>query len=593
MSTKFVALLVPLLRFKVKSPDYRPLSSASPRALVTPPHNVRLVSLRVKLLLGFTLVFSVAFTGAFYWFYSFTTDHAIARLRKDMASTLGGAVKGVDVEELMALYREGEANAAGFSNDPRYQRQLEWFDTVHRIEQRAWLYSFVVDRPQNLRRIGPPAVGPEYQEAVYIVDLWAKYNPAKAARFLQSDIASSAARLVLEQDRVMEQSSIYDDSWGTWISAFAPLKDSTGKTVAILGLDIEADYVREVQRAILKQVIVAFFVGYAALFSLLYIFSGVLTRRLSDLTYAAQRIAAGDYDSTIPFKTSGRLVDEMNILAQAFTSMIHSIRMREQLIQEGQQVAKQIRHALQEERELNELKSRFIAMVSHEVRTPLTVIRTSTELLDCYGDVAPAEKRQEYFLRIRSAVRHMTQLMEDVLTIGKADAGKLDFQPSWIDVEQFCQDILEEVRLGFSDGHVLEFIPCGNCHQAQLDKKLLRSILTNLLSNALKYSPPGSTIRLLLLCSPTLIEFTVHDEGIGIPLKDQPRLFELFHRASNATTIRGTGLGLAIVRQCVVSHRGDISFRSEEGVGTTFVVRLPVDPETPPADIQTTPGVSS
>lgn len=546
----------------------------------------KFVSLRVKLLFAFSLVFSAVFAGTFYWFYTFTTDKIISRLRTDMQSTLVGAVAGVDVDELTELYAEAAPNAAGFSDDPRYQNQLEWFETVHSIEPRAWLYSFRVDTVENNRRVGPPAVAPGEKEIVYLVDLWANYDAAKAARFLEVDVPGPKVLRAMEEGVFVEAPEIYEDKWGQWMSAFAPLRDDSGRVVAVLGLDIEASYVAQVQQSIRDRILPSFILTYAALFILIYILSGILTHHLTELAHAAQQIGAGHYDRRLPFASRSYFPDEMDSLAQVFLSMIDSIRAREKLIRQSQQAEDEMRHALQEERELNELKSRFVSMVSHELRTPLTTIRTSIELLEQFGAMATPAQRNDYFQRVRSAVKNMTQLLEDVLTIGRTEAGKLEFQPVSLNLKDFCREIVEEMQQSVGTAYAIQFTSQGECPNAYLDKKLLRSILTNLLSNAIKYSPVGHPIEFDLRCAERTANFQIRDYGIGIPLEDQPRLFGLFHRASNVSTIRGTGLGLAIVKQCVVQHWGQVTFTSQEGQGTTFNVILPLDgkPLTPQAE---------
>lgn len=548
---------------------------------------VRPISLRAKLLIGFSMVFSVVFAGTFYWFYTFTTEKTLSRLRTTMEDTLKGAVEGTDVEELMALYAEGERNSSGFSDDPRYLNQLEWFKTVQSIQPRAWLYSYVIGPTGENRRIGPSNARPGRLEIVYIVDLWAESNPDKAARFLEGARPGATPIQAVLEGRLVEESEIYTDKWGAWMSAFAPLYDEDGNVVAGLGLDIEADYVFEVQQAIRNRVLISFGITYGVLFILIYVLSGVLTSNLTEFTKSAEQIGAGNYGLQLSRSQPRHFPDEMDRLAQVFQTMVESIRTREQIIRESKRIEDEIRHALREEKEINELKSRFVSMVSHELRTPLTIIRTSTELLEKYGHMVPEEKKLEYYHRIRAAISNMTQLLEDVLTFGKAEAGRLDFNPTMVNLEHFCREIVEEMRMGLGINHTIQYeyissLSTSGRTQAYLDPALLRSILTNLLSNAIKYSRSGSTVYLLLNCQDDNILIEIKDEGIGIPKEDQPRLFELFHRASNVSTIRGTGLGLAIVKQCVAHHQGQVRFKSQEGVGTTFTVQLPIAPPSAP-----------
>jgi len=231
-------------------------------------------------------------------------------------------------------------------------------------------------------------------------------------------------------------------------------------------------------------------------------------------------------------------------------------------------------HILQQEQELSELKSRFVAMISHELRTPLTVIRTSAKLLEQYGHVATEEKKSEYFQRIYSAVNDMTQLLEDVLTLNKAEMGQLQFQPTWINLETFCQVLIDSLSQAMN--RQIVFLIEGNPRNAYLDGELLHLALVNLLSNAVKYSPGGEPIQFTLIWKQHNVIFQVQDEGIGVPQDDQPHLFKLFHRARNVDMIPGTGLGLAIAKYCVLQHQGEITFVSQEDVGSTFTINLPV-----------------
>lgn len=236
----------------------------------------------------------------------------------------------------------------------------------------------------------------------------------------------------------------------------------------------------------------------------------------------------------------------------------------------------EILKALERERELSELRSSFVSLVSHEFRTPLTTIQSSAELLDRYNHKLSDEKKQNHHRRIQSAVKRMTQLLEDVLTIGKAEAGKLNFEPSPIDLVAFCRDLVESMQINVQQHHQIHFVVVGDCMDACMDEKLLGHILTNLLSNAIKYSPAGGTVQFELACDRKSAIFRIQDHGIGIPPEDTERLFESFGRASNVGTLPGTGLGLAIVKKCVELHEGQIAVESEVGVGTTFMVTLPL-----------------
>ncbi|MBN1286540.1 MAG: PAS domain S-box protein [Anaerolineae bacterium] len=236
----------------------------------------------------------------------------------------------------------------------------------------------------------------------------------------------------------------------------------------------------------------------------------------------------------------------------------------------------QLRQTLEKERELGALKSRFVSMVSHEFRTPLATILLSANALERYMDRMQAEVRARHFKKIETAIRYMTRLLENVLFIGRTEAGRMGFAPKPTDVERFCRGVVEEAQMVAGAKHVLRFACQGRCADLAVDENLLQHILTNLLSNAVKYSPEGGTVWCDLSCTAERITLRVRDEGIGIPLKDQVHLFETFHRGENVGNISGTGLGLAIVKRAVETHGGIIDFESQAGKGTTFTVVLPV-----------------
>jgi PAS domain S-box-containing protein len=244
-------------------------------------------------------------------------------------------------------------------------------------------------------------------------------------------------------------------------------------------------------------------------------------------------------------------------------------------ISERARLEEELREALQKERELNDLKSRFVSMTSHEFRTPLSTILATAELLKRYNQRWSEEKKLELFHRIETATLHMTNMLEDILIIGKAESGKLEFKPVALDMPQFCRNMVEEIQLGQGLGYLFEFSSQGSAPVARLDEKLLRQIVGNLLSNAVKYSSPGSTIFLELNCQPEGVTLKITDQGIGIPTEDLPRLFEVFHRAKNVGSVQGTGLGLTIVKRSVDLHEGTITINSEIGIGTSFTVWLP------------------
>jgi signal transduction histidine kinase len=257
-------------------------------------------------------------------------------------------------------------------------------------------------------------------------------------------------------------------------------------------------------------------------------------------------------------------------------------------ITERQNAEASIRASLAQQQELNELKSRFVSMTSHEFRTPLATILSSAELLRHYAERLPENERQTLLASIETAVRRMTDMLDSILIIGRADAGRVEFQPAPLAVDAFCQlAVSEAVALVKSREYeesrraIPEIrIDCQFAGEACLDEKLLRHILSNLLSNAIKYSPEGGLVTLAVRqpeADEAAIVFQITDQGIGIPADDMPHLFDTFHRGTNVGNIAGTGLGMAIVQRAVNLHRGRIDVHSEPGAGTTFVVTLPSD----------------
>jgi PAS domain S-box-containing protein len=244
-------------------------------------------------------------------------------------------------------------------------------------------------------------------------------------------------------------------------------------------------------------------------------------------------------------------------------------------ITERKQAEEDIRNALEKEKELNELKSHFVTMTSHEFRTPLATILSSADLLQKYSHRLREEQKFTHLQQIQTTVKHMTQLLNDVLLIGKAEAGKLECNPAPLDLVGFCQVLVEDLRL-INDRHTIALVNQGESTNACIDEKLLRHILSNLLSNAIKYSPQGGPIHFEVICQLEEVIFHIQDEGIGISAADQAQLFDSFYRASNVGTISGTGLGLAIVKKSVDLQGGKIAMHSEVGVGTTFTVTLPL-----------------
>ncbi|MCT7977530.1 hybrid sensor histidine kinase/response regulator [Laspinema olomoucense] len=273
------------------------------------------------------------------------------------------------------------------------------------------------------------------------------------------------------------------------------------------------------------------------------------------------------------------------------------LRRRVQRLLQEKQAEREILKALEQERELNELRSRIVTMVSHEYRTPLTAILSSAELLECYWHKWDEQKRLKHLERIQLAATHLTQLVADVLSINEVESGQIEFNPAPVNLKNLCQEVIAELRLAPGSLHQIRVSHYGDDLEVVIDEKLVQQMLINLLSNSIKYSPKGGEIELELIYynpsnlteekglsfteaefkdidSPVTI-FRVKDQGLGILPHEQGQVFNAFHRGSNVGTIQGTGLGLAIAKKCVELHRGEITIVSEVGVGTTVTVTLP------------------
>lgn len=248
-------------------------------------------------------------------------------------------------------------------------------------------------------------------------------------------------------------------------------------------------------------------------------------------------------------------------------------------ITERKRAEQELENALRKERDLNLLKTRFVGTVSHEFRTPLSGILMSTELLENYFERMNAQQRRDEITKIRERVNELTILMDDVLDHSSVESIVELFKPRPLEVQKLCQLVIEDVSsLAKKTEHNINFHSNSNTGILYADLKLLRYVLRNLLSNALKYSPKTASVDFTVQQHEQHIVFQVSDKGIGIPADDLPRLFTPFFRASNTGSIKGTGLGLSIVKELVEAHKGTIEVESKTGVGTTFTVFIPTTP---------------
>jgi signal transduction histidine kinase len=233
-----------------------------------------------------------------------------------------------------------------------------------------------------------------------------------------------------------------------------------------------------------------------------------------------------------------------------------------------------LRQEQRRERELTHLKSQFVSMTSHEFRTPLSAIQSSAELLEHYGERWSTLRRREHLARIRGEVQSMSQLLDEILLVGRAEAGILN--PSWgpVDLSHCLSELVDTMRRSWPTSCNISYDIQGQ-GQVESDERLLRHLLANLLENSVKYSPPGAPITMLVRATDHAWSIAVRDSGIGIPEQDLPNLFTSFRRGSNVGQIRGTGLGLTVVQHVVRALGGSIQVESQVGVGSCFSVSLP------------------
>jgi two-component system sensor kinase FixL len=270
-------------------------------------------------------------------------------------------------------------------------------------------------------------------------------------------------------------------------------------------------------------------------------------------------------------------------LASAVNQLLNINKKLETEIQERKVIEAALRQSEQElrglyekEKELSDLKSRFVAMASHEFRTPLSTILSSADLLDAYNSTEQHEKRLKHSARIKSAVSNLTSILNDFLSLSRLEEGKIQCQLVACDLSDFCQEILDEVGPLLKPGQTLDYNPPQNNTIIWIDKKILKNILYNLLSNAIKYSAEGQAIECRMSITEQELRITIRDYGIGIPEEEQQHLFTRFFRAHNVENIQGTGLGLNIVKRYLDLLDGNISFESATGKGSTFSIGIPL-----------------
>ena len=267
---------------------------------------------------------------------------------------------------------------------------------------------------------------------------------------------------------------------------------------------------------------------------------------------------------------------ELEKKVQSRTEALHiTIQALEKEINERKRAEEEARKALDRERELNDLKTKFVSIASHEFRTPLSTVLSSASLINQYNEREEHDKEGKQVQRIKSSVNHLTSILNDFLSLGKLEEGVIDVNAEFLSVKDFMEEVEEEISPMLKNGQKLKLEYQTDEKILYTDPKILRNILFNLISNAIKYSEINKFIYVKCGFEDNQFVFTVSDEGIGIPNEDQKHMFERFFRASNAGNVQGTGLGLNIVRRYVELLSGSISFESKYGRGSDFKVMIP------------------
>ncbi len=250
-------------------------------------------------------------------------------------------------------------------------------------------------------------------------------------------------------------------------------------------------------------------------------------------------------------------------------------RILQEALKELEKSQKEVNEALNKEKELNEIKSRFVSMASHEFRTPLSTVLSSAALISRYTKEDEQDKRDKHIKRIKDSVKHLNDLLEDFLSLGKLDENRIKAEASIFNVQEFLEEVIDEMQSTQKEGQLINQHYTGG-KEFITDKRLLKNILINLLGNAIKFSGEGSVITLVIREENDYLMMSVKDEGVGISEEDQQHLFSSFYRGKNAVNIEGTGLGLHIVKRYVDLLKGSIRVESILNAGTSVFVRLPI-----------------
>lgn len=269
--------------------------------------------------------------------------------------------------------------------------------------------------------------------------------------------------------------------------------------------------------------------------------------------------------------------DMRKLNAELETKVAQRTRILQEALKELEKSQREVIEALNKEKELNEIKSRFVSMASHEFRTPLSTVLSSAALISRYTKEDDQDKRDKHIKRIKDSVKHLNEMLEDFLSLGKLDESRIKAETSVFNVREFLEEVIDEMKSTQKEGQEIDQHYTGG-KEFVTDKRLLKNILINLLGNAIKFSGEGSVITLDIREQNDYLILSVKDEGLGISEEDQQHLFSSFFRGKNALNIEGTGLGLHIVKRYVDLLKGSIQLESKLNSGTEVLVRLPILP---------------
>lgn len=285
-----------------------------------------------------------------------------------------------------------------------------------------------------------------------------------------------------------------------------------------------------------------------------------------------------EYANQLETKVQER-TQELEHLNLGLKSQIRERKLAESALKESlddlKKAEKEILNALDREKELNEMKSRFISMASHEFRTPLTTIHSSASLVAKYTDTDQQENREKHVNRIKTSVKNLTNILNDFLSLEKLESGAIKLKPETFTMHQLMQEVVDVFELSLKNDQKLNLTIEDGLPKINSDPHILKNIIINLASNAIKYSPEGKDIDLNIWLANDLIHLSLKDQGIGIPKEEQKNMFQRFFRADNASNIQGTGLGLNIVKRYLDLIDGNITFTSEENKGSEFTISFP------------------